>query len=52
MYRIMMIDDEYAIHLSLRKLVERSGLRIEVAGEAGTGLKPWTYWRTAGRTSS
>ncbi|GIP06520.1 hypothetical protein J28TS4_49270 [Paenibacillus lautus] len=39
MYRIMMIDDEYAIHLSLRKLVERSGLRIEVAGEAEDGVE-------------
>lgn len=39
MYRIMMIDDEYAIHLSLRKLVERSGLPIAVAGEAEDGFE-------------
>ncbi|MBX4150510.1 response regulator transcription factor [Paenibacillus lautus] len=39
MYRIMLIDDEYAIHLSLRKLVERSGLRIEFAGEAEDGVE-------------
>lgn len=39
MYRIMMIDDEYAIHLSLRKLVERSGLRIVVTGEAEDGVE-------------
>ncbi|WP_339295772.1 response regulator [Paenibacillus sp. FSL W7-1279] len=39
MYRIMLIDDEYAIHLSLRKLVERSGLRFEVAGEAEDGVE-------------
>ncbi|RAR41801.1 response regulator [Paenibacillus sp. MDMC362] len=39
MYRIMLIDDEYAIHLSLRKLVERSGLRIEFVGEAEDGVE-------------
>ncbi|MGE7825826.1 response regulator transcription factor [Paenibacillus sp. NPDC093718] len=39
MYRIMMIDDEYAIHLSLRKLVERSGLQIVVTSEAEDGVE-------------
>ena len=39
MYRIMLIDDEYAIHLSLRKLVERSGLHIVVTGEAEDGVE-------------
>ncbi|MGG3510398.1 response regulator [Paenibacillus lautus] len=39
MYRLMMIDDEYAIHLSLRKLVERSGLQIVVTGEAEDGVE-------------
>jgi two-component system, response regulator YesN len=39
MYRIMMIDDEYAIHLSLRKLVERSDLPIVVTGEAEDGVE-------------
>ncbi|KOR87958.1 response regulator transcription factor [Paenibacillus solani] len=39
MYRLMMIDDEYAIHFSLRKLVERSGLQVEVTGEAEDGVE-------------
>lgn len=39
MYRLMMIDDEYAIHLSLRKLVEKSGLQIVVTGEAEDGVE-------------
>ncbi|MFC7681433.1 response regulator [Paenibacillus sp. GCM10028914] len=37
MYRLMIIDDEYMIHLSLRKLVETSGLEIEVTAEAEDG---------------
>ncbi|WP_235440464.1 response regulator [Paenibacillus sp. DMB20] len=37
MYRLMIIDDEYMIHLSLRKLVETSGLDIIVTGEAEDG---------------
>ncbi|MEX3617693.1 response regulator transcription factor [Paenibacillus glucanolyticus] len=39
MYRLMMIDDEYAIHLSMRKLVERSGLQVEITGEAEDGAE-------------
>lgn len=39
MYRLLMIDDEYAIHLSMRKLVEKSGLPIEITGEAEDGVE-------------
>lgn len=39
MYKLMIIDDEYAIHLSLRKLTEASGLGIEVAAEAEDGAE-------------
>ena len=39
MYKLMIIDDEYAIHLSLRKLTEMSGLGIEVVAEAEDGAE-------------
>ena len=39
MYRLMIIDDEYMIHLSLRKLVETSGLDITVTAEAEDGAE-------------
>lgn len=39
MYRLMIIDDEYMIHLSLRKLVESSGLNITVTAEAEDGVE-------------
>ncbi|MFF2157684.1 helix-turn-helix domain-containing protein [Paenibacillus chitinolyticus] len=37
MYRMMIVDDEYMIHLSVRKMVETSGLDIIIAGEAEDG---------------
>ncbi|GAB6929066.1 hypothetical protein JCM10914A_30490 [Paenibacillus sp. JCM 10914] len=39
MYRLMMIDDEYAIHLSMRTLIESSGLALEIIGEAEDGAE-------------
>jgi len=42
MYKLMIIDDEYAIHLSLRKLTEMSGLGIEVVAEAEDGAEALT----------
>ncbi|WP_372635298.1 response regulator [Cohnella sp.] len=39
MYRLLIVDDEHMIHLSLRKLVESSGLDIEVIGDAEDGAE-------------
>ncbi|GGD50189.1 response regulator [Paenibacillus nasutitermitis] len=39
MYRMMIIDDERMIHLSIRKLVETSGLPVVIAGEAEDGAE-------------
>ncbi|MGG4032832.1 helix-turn-helix domain-containing protein [Paenibacillus cisolokensis] len=39
MYRVMIVDDEHMIHLSLRKLMESSGLGLTVAGEAEDGAE-------------
>ncbi|MFD0712056.1 helix-turn-helix domain-containing protein [Paenibacillus sp. GCM10027626] len=39
MYRMMIVDDEHMIHLSLRKLVESSGLQITIAAEAEDGAE-------------
>ncbi|MFD3274505.1 response regulator [Paenibacillus dendritiformis] len=39
MYRVMIVDDEHMIHLSLRKLIETSGLELIVAGEAEDGAE-------------
>lgn len=39
MYRLMIVEDEQAIHRSLRKLVETSGLDIRIEGEAEDGAE-------------
>lgn len=39
MYRVIIVDDEHMIHLSLRKLIETSGLDLTVAGEAEDGAE-------------
>ena len=39
MYRLMIVDDEYMIHRSLRKLVESSGLALEVTADAEDGAE-------------
>lgn len=39
MYRLMIVEDEQAIHRSLRKLVETSGMNIRIAGEAEDGAE-------------
>ncbi|MBB6671208.1 response regulator transcription factor [Cohnella nanjingensis] len=39
MYRLMIVEDEQAIHRSLRKLVETSGMDIRIEGEAEDGAE-------------
>ncbi|MFD2329544.1 response regulator [Cohnella sp. GCM10020058] len=39
MYRMMIVEDEPAIHRSLRKLVETSGFDVRIAGEAEDGAE-------------